>query len=166
MIGQPTAQLRWVYHQISGNSGARAELRLDDIQVNIPHAAAERYAHWRAAHFPANDPRGAPGHLNRNGVANLILYAYGLAPDQPSAHWMPSIDHHHRRYTFAYEPDRPNLRWRVLGSTDLADWTQVLFDSATQPSPPIDAAGRAFIPLPEVNGRLFMRLELQSLDSP
>lgn len=33
LLNRPYVQLRWVYHYISGNSGPRAELRLDDILV-------------------------------------------------------------------------------------------------------------------------------------
>ena len=164
MLGQPRAQLRWTYHHVTGTSGPRDELRLDDIRVRIPAAEADSYPLWRAAHFAADDPAGDPSHEGTSGVANLLLYAYGLAPGQSPAAFLPAIDRDQHHYTFAFDPDRPGLRWVIRTSPDLADWSQTLFDSETHGTPATDPHGRASIPLPAHHDRLFLRLELLYLE--
>lgn len=80
--GQPLVQLRWLYHHISGSSGPRAALRLDDIEV--ASGSARRFEDWLFLEFtdplirnnpafsaPNADPTGS-------GMPNLIRYALGL----------------------------------------------------------------------------------------
>lgn len=51
LLNRPYVQLRWVYHFVSGTSGPRAELRLDDVLVasSIPNAPPSFSAVRRAA---------------------------------------------------------------------------------------------------------------------
>ena len=160
-LGQPRAQLRWVYHHVSGTSGPRDELRLDDIIVRVPADVAASYAQWRAAHFDVGDPAGDPLHISESGEANLMLYALQLAPDQPVAGRIIEIAPDATVCWLQYHPDRPDLRWILRASHDLEGWPLVLFDSATHAPPPIDADNRAIIPLPVGEHDLFLGLEIE-----
>lgn len=82
-LGQEYVQLLWRYHWVSGESGPRAQLRLDDVGVAIGSEAPTGFAAWRQGEFdeaeladpetsgPLADPEGT-------GLPNLLRYALGL----------------------------------------------------------------------------------------
>lgn len=82
-LGQEYVQVLWSYYWVSGSSGARAQLRLDDIFVDRQALPPSGFAGWQQGEFseteladpdvsgPLADPEGA-------GIENLLRYALGL----------------------------------------------------------------------------------------
>ncbi|MCU0780866.1 MAG: CotH kinase family protein, partial [Akkermansiaceae bacterium] len=128
------------------------------------------YEQWRARHFPdpadfANPAVSGPAATPAgDAVANLMRYAFGLGPSQPVAGRLPFLAPTPGggfAFRFPYSPGKSDLIWRVLASPDLTDWSGVVFDSATDPSPPVQD-GWAEIPIPEDHSpRTFRRLMVE-----
>ena len=171
LVGQPYVQLLWRYHLVSGTSGARAQLRLDDVRV-APWAAA--FASWTAQEFPdpaeradpaisgpAADPRGV-------GAPNLLRYALGIPLGASPGPRLPSITMPADPaasglvFSFPYDPTLPGIAYRVEASADLSDWSETVFDSRTSPIPAI-VGGRISVadtqPL-DTSVRRFLRLRV------
>ena len=79
-LGREYVQLLWRYYRVSGSSGARAQLRLDDIRVANRHAPFDS---WRLGAFsPAElaDPAisGPTASPDEPGVPNLLRFGLGI----------------------------------------------------------------------------------------
>ncbi len=80
-LDEPYVQLLWRYYRISGTSGPRAQLRLDDIRVGEEPTG---FRLWQVLNFSAaelDDP-GVSGPLadpDESGLPNLLRYALGLS---------------------------------------------------------------------------------------
>ncbi len=77
-LGQEYVQLLWRYYRISGTSGARAQLRLDDLSVNN-HIGG--FSGWQQNAFTPEelaDPAISGPLAESGGVPNLLRYAFGL----------------------------------------------------------------------------------------
>lgn len=141
LLGQPTLELLWRYHFVSGTSGARAELRLDDLLVG---SMPTGFAAWRAERFDAAEladaevsgPSADPSGL---GAPNLLRYALGLERSDDPSPRLPRIvlatPGPGWVFRFPYEPDLADLIYRVEASPDLVDWSEVRFDSTLSPAP-------------------------------
>jgi hypothetical protein len=169
LLGRPQLQLLWRYHLVAGDSGARAQLRLDDILVETG-TPPTRYAQWQAAQFPdpadLADPAvsGPLANPSGDGTPNLLRYALDIAVSEPVAGALPYLAttaDGARWFRFRFDPDKTDLVWRVRASTDLTDWSRVLFDSASDP-PPAPEDGWVELPLPAAPEarRWFLRLEV------
>lgn len=130
-LDQEYVQLLWRYYLVSGASGARAQLRLDEIGVDNRLAG---FSGWQQDVFTPEelaDP-GVSGPLAENGgIPNLLRYAFGLgrAGDydaaRPTADVLDNVRvFRHRRLL---DPDS-GLDYVVESASDLvlSDW-----DSAT-----------------------------------
>jgi hypothetical protein len=110
---------------------------------------------------PAADPSGS-------GVTNLMRYALGAGPYEPVAHLLPQLvaAPGSRVFRFPYDPAKTDLLWRVEASGDLTAWPHTLFDSVTDPDPPLQD-GWLEVPVPENLGggapdpRVFARLRVE-----
>ena len=166
LLGQPALELLWRYHLVSGASGARAELRLDDLSVGPP-----AFSHWATQMFtpaelaepaisgPAADPSGS-------GAPNLLRYALGLTRDENPSASLPRIAPAATAgtlvFTFPYEADRPGLARVVEASPDLIDWSDVRFDSRVDPAPRVvDGWAEFDLPAPALDApKRFLRLRV------
>jgi hypothetical protein len=136
---QPYVQLQWRYHHLSGTSGARAELGLDDIAVYD----ASSYQGWAIASFTAAeaaDPaRSGPlADYAGDGVPNLVKYALGLSPGAPVTpdHWsVTSAINGAMTARFRLDRSLDDVVYQIQVSGDLADWSAVVYDSAADPGP-------------------------------
>lgn len=85
-LGQEYIQLLWRYYLVSGTKSARAQLRLDDIQVANRLAG---FSAWQLGEFtPAEiaDPAVSGLLAETGGIPNLLRYALGLGrTDDPSS---------------------------------------------------------------------------------
>ena len=82
-LGKEYVQLLWRYYWVSGSSGSRAQLRLDDVEVFANGGSPTGFEAWRQGEFdeaelaepgtsgPLADPDGT-------GLPNLLRYALGL----------------------------------------------------------------------------------------
>lgn len=170
LLGQECVHLLWRYHLVSGDSGSRAQLRLDDIQVRpIRHS----YAEWRAAVFSteeaANDAVSGPAAVGPDNVSNLMRYAMGIDRTTPAADHLPRVrrdaDGQHRYAFLMDKASQSDLSWTVRASTDLSSWTTVLFDSTVH-TPVTDADGWTIVTLPADPSSLFLKLEVSALPPP
>ncbi len=176
LLGQPELELLWRYHHVSGTSGARAQLRVDDIRVGPP--AGPSFSGWAGGMFtpeeladpavsgPAADPRGT-------GVPNLLRYALGLGLDDEAGPSLPRLlggdagaggggEGGSLVFTFPYAGAPADLAYVVEASGDLVDWSEVRFDSRMDPEPRV-VDGWAEFDLPAPDGaapRRFYRLRV------
>lgn len=176
LLGQPYVQLLWRYYLVSGTSGARAQLRLDDVMLSADYGdAPARYGQWLASAFPQPaqyaDPvlSGLLAAPANDGFSNLLRYAHGVGPFQPVGHLLPVMDQTGggRIFRFRYDASKTDLRWRVLGSNNLDNWPHILFDSATDAIPPLqDGWLPVSVPtslqgLSQPDGEAFLRLQIE-----
>ncbi len=129
-LGEPYVQLLWRYHHVSGSSGPRTQIRLDDILVARP---ASGFAAWLDEQFPDPEDRADPAISGPGadpfgwGVPNLLRYA--LAIDSlADLSRLPRIGSD-LRFRFPYDPETAGVSFVVEGSADLETWDHVLFDS-------------------------------------
>ena len=139
---QPYVQLQWRYFHIAGGSGPRAELRLDNIHV----ANAEldtTFEDWRKRVFPdpsdQSDPSisGPYADPRNEGVTNLLRYALGLGVDRPAGPLLPEAewDGNALSLVFYRNPESMDIAYIVQASHDLAEWSEVLYNSMDNPAP-------------------------------
>lgn len=114
-LDEPHVQLLWRYYFVSGGSGARAQLRLDDIHVAAvgDEPSTPREA-WLLQHgFPADgsldgadeaDPDG-------DGIPNIFERALGLDPRSPDVGWQVETQSEGGEFSITYQLAR--------GQTDL-----------------------------------------------
>ncbi|HRT05597.1 MAG TPA: hypothetical protein P5204_07860, partial [Kiritimatiellia bacterium] len=77
-LDQAYVQLLWRYYLVSGSSGSRAQLRLDDVQVDN-HVAG--FSGWQQNAFTPEELADSliSGPLAESGgIPNLLRYAFGL----------------------------------------------------------------------------------------
>jgi hypothetical protein len=137
----PLLQLRWKYHHVSGTSGPRAALRLDDIVVAA--GAPTRFADWQLLEIadPAlrADPdfAGPEADPSESGITNFLRYALGLGlTERPRARLPVLFDTPGGlSYRFPLDSRLIDISYRVTVSEDLQDWNTVLFDSRLQSTP-------------------------------
>ncbi|MCD8481844.1 MAG: CotH kinase family protein [Verrucomicrobia bacterium] len=177
-LNQPYIELRWRYYHISGTSGPRAQLRLDDISVfTIPSTAEGTFAHWVHSHF--TDPEAAQNPAisgpfadpSGTGFPNLLRYALNLAPNDPPHSQLPRLEQvpGTLQLSFPFNPALQDITYIVQGSSNLHDWNLVVFDSNEHPFPQ-PSQGRITILIDTSNSQTppprFFRLAIQFNETP
>lgn len=176
VLGQPYVQLLWRYHLVSGASGARAQLRLDDVLLSADYGPnPATYGQWLGKHLTdpvlIADPliSGPLANPSGDGIANLLRYAHGAGPLDPVSHLLPvmEVTGADRVFRFRLDATKPDLIWRVRASNDLDDWPFILFDSSVTPVPPLQD-GWLHIPvpsslqgLPDADAQSFLQLQIE-----
>lgn len=159
---QPYVQLQWRYHHVSGDLDNRAEIRLDDIVLTSGYS----YESWSALAFTeaeAQDPALSDplADYANDGTPNLIKYALGLQPWDAVApdRLLMGVKEDGRLFArFRLDRSLGDITYRLEASTDLNDWSEVVYDSALDPGPnsdgelhevvlPLDSASRRFLRL-------------------
>ncbi len=135
-------QLQWRYHHIEGTSGPRAQLRLNDIVVTASGVVeVPGFAGWVETHFPEEDwddptVAGADVSALEDGVANLVKYALGLSPFENVTEEQLDfgVTGDGRLYLRFYrDPAKTDIVYLVEASSDLVDWSEILYDSSDDP---------------------------------
>lgn len=160
----PRFGLRITFLQAPG--GTAGNNRFDNLTVEGTPLPAD-YDFWKTAYFPspadqANPAMSGPtANPSGDGVVNLLRYALGVGPYQSVIDRMPVLSGNAAApaFRFPIDPTKSHLIWRVETSTDLRDWSHALFDSRTDPVPPI-VDGWVTIPLPATSG-VFTRLKVE-----
>jgi hypothetical protein len=164
----PLFGLRITFTQ--GAGGTAGNNRFDNVTVEGDELelVPGTYAHWRANQFSGPDagndsisgPEAKPA---GDGIANIVRYAHGVGPYAPVLHLMPRIakDGSAREFRFRYDASKTDLVWKVKASDNLTGWTQTLFDSSTDPIPPLED-GWLSVELPSAGSKIFARLELST----
>jgi hypothetical protein len=131
--------------------------------------APATFTQWRNLHFAdsaerADDAISGPAATSADGVPHLIRYAHGAGPDDAALDRLPQIiaaAGSPPLFRFRYDPAKTDIDWLVRSSTDLGDWSTVIFDSGSDPAPAPDASGWTHLPLPAAGDRRFLRLEVR-----
>lgn len=171
-LEQPYVQLLWRYHYVSGESGPRDQLRLDNLLVGTPQAppGPGSYAWWVTQHFDPDqqaDPAvtGPLADANGDGQPNFLKFAFGQPPTavaqaallrtpDPEGGWSAAL-----RFRRPLAADR--LLYELLASDDLDDWSPV--DGAVWAVVPLDGGEFEEVTVHDVEhdgGRRFLRLRV------
>jgi CotH kinase protein/Lamin Tail Domain len=167
VAGNPRFGIRITFQQ--GTGGTTGNQRFDNFTVVGDAIPLSGYDAWRASAFsdPAqreDDALSGPlADPSASGVSNLMRYALGIGLGDAASGMLPVLEAGPEGavYRFRYDATKTDLRWRVLASSDLSDWSQVIHDSAAG-SPPSIADGWARVPVPAAggSGRIFLRLQV------
>jgi hypothetical protein len=126
-LGQECVQLLWRYYRVSGSSGARAQLRLDEIGVDNRGSG---FSAWQQDAFTPEelaDPDVSGPLAESGGIPNLLRYAFGLdragnfAAVRPTAEVLENVRVFRHRRLLA---DDSGVDYVVESASDLqlADW--------------------------------------------
>jgi D-alanyl-D-alanine carboxypeptidase len=130
-----TAPFAW-FDDIRIYDTALTQRQLESIRREWPATAPSQFAQWQRRHFtveqlqdPGSGPEGDPSGA---GIANLLRYALGAAPDTPAASFLPVVSVETATglppgfLALAFtRPDRPtDLRFAVEASGDLVSWEE------------------------------------------
>lgn len=130
------------------------------------------FTSWQVENFsPAeleNPAIGGPqAVLAGDGLTNLLKYALGLDPRLPANGALPLPAQTAEEWTFTYvrPPDRADIAYTVLVSTDLATWSDT--GVTHELVGPVDdwEQWRARVPL-SVGAKVFFRLQVEAGSSP
>lgn len=166
-----------------GSGGFAGNNRFDNLTVG---GSPISFDWWRDHHFqdPADrDDAGVSGPFANpvgDGVSNLIRYSLDRGPFESVAGLLPfleaaTVDSPNHRFRFRYAAGLNDLRWRVLASTDLVDWSHVLHDTYSDGPPPAATGWHsAAVTIPYAldpaatspEPRIFLRLELLPVATP
>jgi hypothetical protein len=138
------------------------------MAVALNEDGIRTYDDWMRREFPAPEDRlnlSFSGPDAKSGeYTNLVRYALGAAPLNALSLSMPTLIRRNGQiyFRFPFDPLKSDLRYRVLSSTDLKDWTQSIFDSETSDVSDLIRDGWIEIPVPEaLDANLFQRLQIQ-----
>jgi hypothetical protein len=173
----PLFAIRIAFEQ--GSGGTAGNNRFDNFTVEGDEIELQpgTYAYWRSEQFPnpadhADDNISGPdANPSGDGIANIIRYGLGVGPFEPVHHLLPVLtsDGSLREFRFRYDASKTDLVWRVTATNDLDDWSQELFDSETDPVPPLEDG---WLPVevppylgpgPTPDPRIFVRLQVEFL---
>jgi hypothetical protein len=170
----PLFRIRIAFTQAGGGTGGNN--RFDNFTVEgseIPLAPGT-YAYWRDQHFDGADllddlVSGPEASAAGDGIANILRYAHGVGPYDEVLHLLPAFakDAGGAEFRFRFDPSLTDLVWRVKASSDLDAWSYTLFDSATDPIPPLEdgwlpvAVPDSLSGDPQPDERAFLRLEVE-----
>lgn len=130
------------------------------------------FTSWQVENFsPAEleDPAigGPQAVLAGDGLTNLLKYALGLDPRLPANGALPLPARTAEEWTFTYvrPPDRADITYTVLVSTDLATWTDT--GVTHELVGPVDdwEQWRARVPL-SMGAKVFFRLQVEAGSAP
>ena len=158
-----------------GSGGITGNNRFDNLTVEGIALPPSGYASWQAEHFTNPVDLGNPAisgplaNPSGDGINNLLRYAHSVGPQDPVLALLPQLatDVGNRVFRFRYDAGKPDLIWRVRATNDLGTWTAVLFDSTTDPIPPMT---NGWLPVqvpmflgagPAADDRMFLRLEVE-----
>lgn len=106
------------------------------LAVDFKGDPPRTYEAWRRIHFPnheeyTNETWSGNSAFTR-GLPNLMRYAFDVAVHEKPSVIAPRVTHgpHGVTVRFRHDPEKRDLRYRLLRSTDLISWSEVLFDSA------------------------------------
>ena len=159
---QPYVELQWRYHHVSETTGARAEIRLDDIVLS-PVRSYEDYVAEMFTGPDAGNPAvsGPLVHFVHDGSSNLLKYALGLPPSAPVTEDRLKLGMKEDGSLFArfyLDRFRTDIAYRLEASPDLMDWSEVVFDSRNFPGPNSDGEIHEVIVPQDSGPKKFLRL--------
>lgn len=176
VLNQPYVQLLWRYYLVSGTSGARAQLRLDDIMLSADYGPSPAsYEQWRSMEFTSAalhaDPAvsGPAATASSDGIPHLLRFAHGASLSASMSDLLPRLEQvgASRVFRFRYDGSKAGLIWRVRATNTIASWPHVLFDSTLHPIPPLQsgwlhvAVPDSLLGLPVDDERTYLHLQVE-----
>ncbi|MEP4077483.1 CotH kinase family protein [Haloferula sp.] len=167
LLGFDNVQLQWRYHLLSGSSGPRAQLSLDDIVVTT-NLGPRDYEAWRLTEFPIvgdrEDDEISGPETNTRFAPNLLRYGLGAGPSESLSELLPRLESAQgtAQFTFPFDSTKKDLRYKVSSSESLSDWSTIIFDSHNSDWESLLDDGRIKLPTPIAPpaNTLFYRLEV------
>ena len=168
----PEDQLSWaiVTRSLSFASGPASGAVIEILVGGEPTL----FSQWQGLNFAdlSNPLVSAPNATPLgDGIANLIRYAHGAGLSEPVAHLLPRIVKSGGGfvYRFRHDATKTDIAWQVRATDDPGAWPHVIFDTRTDPIPPL-IDGWLEVPAPSSLGggptpapRMFLRLGLEQL---
>jgi autotransporter-associated beta strand protein len=120
------------------------------LEVRVAGAPVT-YGQWATTYYPAAVNPGEPSLASpsadpsRQGVDNLLRYALDIRPGDALPARLPrlSLADGAPVYRFHFDPGKRDIAYRVEASSDLREWTRVLFDSRTDSPALLDWDGES-----------------------
>ncbi len=147
---------------ISPNSGIQP--------VFLNERAEETYHLWLERVFPDHNDRDNPTVSGPqadpwgDGITNLVRYALDITPGESPAQSMPKMEILGDRLSLLFHrsPAKTDIAYIVEASTDLIDWSEVLYDSTTDQHANTDGAMMRVLDsaLTSASGPRFLRLRI------
>lgn len=170
----PYIQLRWKYYYLEGGSGPRARLRLDDIAVSSATRVRDSYAAWLERVFPDPADRdnvdiaGPGADPWGEGIPNYLRYALEIDPREPGRGRLPQAEVVDGRLSLVFQrdPSKADIAYVVEASSDLADWSEVLYDSRLHLQENTDGESMRIADSADLSGaggRRFLRLAIVAI---
>lgn len=135
--------------------------------IEVQSGASTGYAAWRDQEFTqaeSEDPAVSGPLATPAGqdLTNLMRYALGLTRDESPTTKMPRLESP-VSYRFPIDPAKTDIIYRVRTSTDMEDWSGVLYDSSL-PGQIAPVEGWVTLPVPAASGgKRFLKLEVTAI---
>ncbi len=111
LMGQEYLQLLWKYYHVSGGSGSRAQLRLDEISILRPDAGLPPVEELRISHVPESE--GILLEWSHPGtVSRFLIYSSDMPYFSPDAeNFLTAVDYPQTQYL---DPEPQNRRFYIV----------------------------------------------------
>ena len=146
-------------------TGGFGNVTLDRCDIHEPDGVLTALESWRLSYFgtPANSGNGADSNdFEKDGIANLIEFAFGLHPKQSSAGQLPRPQKVGGNFvvSFTQPAGVSGITYGAEWSTTMqpGSWTNITDTGNTGASPP----QHTFSVLTAARPELFMRLKVTS----
>jgi hypothetical protein len=138
--GLSNVQLQWRYYHVPGATGARAELRFDDLRITSAAHRGETFRDWLILRFPHLPPETLDPLHDPLGEGVSLLLRYALDAYQPQGTAGPTLPTAETEdgvlvLRFKRSPAKQDIVYLVEASGDLVDWSEVLYDSSVDLHP-------------------------------
>jgi hypothetical protein len=128
-LEQPYVQLLWKYHHVSGDSGPRDQLRLDNLVVSgsTTAPAPGTYAYWAASRFDDPGPAGPELDPDGDGRPNFLEFALARSPliQDEALHELAITSGPRAAIRFERPETISGVTYELLRSDDLITWESV-----------------------------------------
>lgn len=157
LVTRQAGELRWL-------TGTALEPYLGDHAISPYTPPPISYDDWLMSSFTA-DQLVLPHFTDRSadpdndGHGNLLEYALGSHPNNPTSIAGPSFQRVGNTLTLTYPRIRENLQYHVEASTNLIFWDATGVDQ--DPSTPLGQSATATLVIPSGTPRVFLRLRVE-----
>jgi hypothetical protein len=143
LLDHSNVQLLWRYYAVSGTSGSRAAIRLDDVLVIGQGTTEDGYEMWRMAAYPdpvdrADESVSGPLADGGTGISNLLRYAVGALSVNEAQERLPRMVWLDGKMGIAFglNTGASDVAVRWWASEYVSELGEILWDFQYDPLPP------------------------------